>query len=52
LQPHSAPLGLAFDEGSQFPAAWKGDAFVALHGSAAGRVGAISIRTAVFDVNI
>jgi glucose/arabinose dehydrogenase len=33
LQPHSAPLGLAFNEGSQFPAAWKGDAFVALHGS-------------------
>ena len=33
IQPHSAPLGLAFNEGSQFPAAWKGDAFVALHGS-------------------
>jgi glucose/arabinose dehydrogenase len=33
LQPHSAPLGLAFNEGSQFPASWKGDAFVALHGS-------------------
>jgi glucose/arabinose dehydrogenase len=33
LQPHSAPLGLAFNEGGQFPAAWKGDAFVALHGS-------------------
>ena len=33
LQPHSAPLGLAFNEGSQFPATWKGDAFVALHGS-------------------
>jgi glucose/arabinose dehydrogenase len=33
LQPHSAPLGLAFNEGSQFPAAWKGDAFAALHGS-------------------
>jgi glucose/arabinose dehydrogenase len=33
LQPHSAPLGLAFDEGTQFPAEWKGDAFVALHGS-------------------
>jgi glucose/arabinose dehydrogenase len=33
LQPHSAPLGLAFNDGSQFPAAWKGDAFVALHGS-------------------
>ena len=33
LQPHSAPLGLAFNAGAQFPAAWKGDAFVALHGS-------------------
>ena len=33
LQPHSAPLGLAFNEGNQFPATWKGDAFVALHGS-------------------
>jgi glucose/arabinose dehydrogenase len=33
LQPHSAPLGLAFDTGKQFPAAWEGDAFVALHGS-------------------
>ncbi|HUO90652.1 MAG TPA: PQQ-dependent sugar dehydrogenase [Rhizomicrobium sp.] len=30
---HSAPLGLVFYEGSQFPAAYKGDAFVALHGS-------------------
>jgi glucose/arabinose dehydrogenase len=33
LQPHSAPLGLAFNTGRQFPAAWEGDAFVALHGS-------------------
>jgi glucose/arabinose dehydrogenase len=30
---HSAPLGLVFYEGGQFPAAYKGDAFVALHGS-------------------
>ncbi|HEY4940988.1 MAG TPA: PQQ-dependent sugar dehydrogenase [Rhizomicrobium sp.] len=30
---HSAPLGLVFYEGSQFPADYKGDAFVALHGS-------------------
>jgi hypothetical protein len=29
LQPHSAPLGLAFNEGSQFPATWKGDDVVA-----------------------
>lgn len=33
LQPHSAPLGIAFYEGDQFPADFKGDAFVALHGS-------------------
>ena len=30
---HSAPLGLVFYEGAQFPARYKGDAFVALHGS-------------------
>jgi glucose/arabinose dehydrogenase len=33
FQPHSAPLGLVFYEGDQFPADYKGDAFVALHGS-------------------
>ncbi|HMK89853.1 MAG TPA: PQQ-dependent sugar dehydrogenase, partial [Methylocystis sp.] len=33
IQPHSAPLGLAFYEGGQFPPEFKGDAFVALHGS-------------------
>jgi len=33
IQPHSAPLQLAFYEGSQFPASYKGDAFIALHGS-------------------
>ena len=33
FQPHSAPLGFVFYEGSQFPAEYKGDAFVALHGS-------------------
>lgn len=33
LQPHSAPLGLAFYDGAQFPADYKGDAFVTLHGS-------------------
>ncbi len=33
IQPHSAPLGIAFYTGGQFPAAYKGDAFVALHGS-------------------
>jgi glucose/arabinose dehydrogenase len=33
IQAHSAPLGLAFNSGKQFPSAWQGDAFVALHGS-------------------
>ncbi|MDB5735005.1 MAG: sorbosone dehydrogenase [Alphaproteobacteria bacterium] len=30
---HSAPTGLAFYTGSQFPADYRGDAFVSLHGS-------------------
>jgi glucose/arabinose dehydrogenase len=30
---HSAPTGLVFYNGSQFPAQYKGDAFVSLHGS-------------------
>jgi glucose/arabinose dehydrogenase len=33
LPPHSAPLGLTFYNGSQFPAEYRGDLFVALHGS-------------------
>lgn len=33
LQAHSAPLGLAFYTGNQFPAEYRGDLFVALHGS-------------------
>jgi glucose/arabinose dehydrogenase len=33
IQPHSAPLGIVFYDGTQFPAAYRGDAFVALHGS-------------------
>ncbi len=33
FQSHSAPLGLTFYTGSQFPEEYKGDAFVALHGS-------------------
>jgi glucose/arabinose dehydrogenase len=33
LQPHSAPLGIAFYTGKQFPAEYQGDLFVALHGS-------------------
>ena len=33
MQAHSAPLGIAFYEASQFPAEYRGDAFVTLHGS-------------------
>lgn len=33
FQSHSAPLGLMFYTGKQFPADYNGDAFVALHGS-------------------
>jgi glucose/arabinose dehydrogenase len=33
IQPHSAPLGIAFYDATQFPPAYRGDAFIALHGS-------------------
>ena len=33
LQPHNASLGLAFYEGTQFPAEYRGDIFAAEHGS-------------------
>jgi glucose/arabinose dehydrogenase len=33
IQPHSAPLGIVFYDGTQFPPTYRGDAFVALHGS-------------------
>lgn len=33
FEAHSAPLGLVFYDGNQFPADYRGDAFVALHGS-------------------
>lgn len=33
FQAHSAPLGITFYEGDAFPAEYKGDAFVAMHGS-------------------
>lgn len=33
MQAHSAPLNIVFYEGGNFPAEYKGDAFVALHGS-------------------
>jgi glucose/arabinose dehydrogenase len=33
IQAHSAPLGMVFYEGSDFPAEYRGDLFLALHGS-------------------
>lgn len=33
FEAHSAPLGLAFYDAQMFPADYRGDAFVALHGS-------------------
>lgn len=33
MQAHSAPLNIVFYDGDMFPATYKGDAFVALHGS-------------------
>jgi glucose/arabinose dehydrogenase len=33
MQAHSAPLGLAFNRGTQFPSEYKDDLFVAFHGS-------------------
>jgi len=33
IQPHSAPLGIAFYTGTQFPADYRNDLFVAVHGS-------------------
>src|SRR5947209_14968056 len=33
MQAHSAPLGIAFYTGAQFPAAYMNDAFVTFHGS-------------------
>jgi glucose/arabinose dehydrogenase len=33
LQSHSAPIGLVFYSGAQFPVEYRNDAFVALHGS-------------------
>jgi len=33
FQAHSAPLGIAFSTGTQFPPAYRGGAFVAYHGS-------------------
>ena len=33
FEPHSAPLGLVFYDGAQFPAEYRGDAVVAFHAS-------------------
>jgi glucose/arabinose dehydrogenase len=33
MQPHSAPLNIAFYQGENFPDEYKGDAFVTMHGS-------------------
>jgi glucose/arabinose dehydrogenase len=33
IQAHSAPLGIAFYDGTMFPSDYRGDAFVTLHGS-------------------
>jgi glucose/arabinose dehydrogenase len=33
IQAHSAPLGIVFYDGEAFPAAYRGDGFVTLHGS-------------------
>ena len=33
IQPHSAPLGFAFYDGDQCPSQYRGDIFLALHGS-------------------
>ena len=33
MQAHSAPLGIVFYEGEQFPAEYRGDLFMAFHGS-------------------
>ena len=33
MQAHSAPLGMRFYNGGQFPAEYRGDLFIAFHGS-------------------
>lgn len=51
LQPHSAPLGLAFYDAAAFPAEYRGSAFVALHGSwnRAKRTGYKIVRIVIRD---
>ncbi len=49
LQPHAASLGMTFAPGAHLPAAWKGSAFAAEHGSwnRANRTGSKLIRVIV-----
>jgi glucose/arabinose dehydrogenase len=51
LQPHSAPLGLVFYDGTSFPEEYRGDAFAALHGSwnRSGRTGYKVVRVVMKD---
>jgi glucose/arabinose dehydrogenase len=51
FQPHSAPLQISFYTGQQFPADYRGSAFVTLHGSwnRANRTGYKVVRTIVKD---
>jgi glucose/arabinose dehydrogenase len=51
IQPHSAPLGVAFYNAKQFPAEYQGDIFVSMHGSwnRANRTGYKIIRVKLKD---
>ena len=51
IQPHSAPLGMTFYDGAQFPAEYRGSAFAAVHGSwnRAKRTGYKIIRVVMKD---
>jgi glucose/arabinose dehydrogenase len=51
IQPHSAPLGMTFYDGDAFPEDYRGDAFVALHGSwnRGGRTGYKVVRLLIED---
>ena len=51
IQPHSAPLGITFYDGEAFPEDYRGDAFVALHGSwnRSGRTGYKVVRLIIED---
>jgi glucose/arabinose dehydrogenase len=51
IQPHSAPLQISFYTGSQFPAEYRGSAFITLHGSwnRANRTGYKVVRAIMKD---